>query len=297
MVRRLGIAAFLFAGTCFAAGPSFDAASVKLTAPGTPGPYLITGGPGTSDPGRFRDPGLPMYVLIRLAFGVNPDRIIGPSWLREQFYDITATMPRETTKEQLHLMLRDLLVERFHLVTHTETRSFPGYDLVVDKGGTKLKEVDTHPRPPEDAVIADMPGIFPVSVSRADTTDGFPVEIGPRTLDRINRSTGMVTTKYQERSIADFLSDFGTRVGFAEGRGIVGGYHQPIISDKTGLRGTYTFVLGYFSVGYAATSDLTGGPDIFTAVRTQLGLRLDKTADVPADVIVIDRLERIPLAN
>jgi uncharacterized protein (TIGR03435 family) len=295
MGRRFGIAAFLLAATCVA--QSFDVASIQLTAPDTPGPYIIYGGPGTSDPGRFRDPGLPMYVLLRLAFGVSLDRISGAPWLREQFYDITATMPPETTKAQFRLMLRNLLSERFHLEMHRETRNFPGYDLLVDKNGPKLKEVATHPRLPEDAVTADMPDIFPVSVSRADTPDGFPVEMGPRTLDRINRSAGIITTKYQERTIADFLSDLGPRIGFAEGRGIFDGYRQPILADKTGLQGVYTFVLSYYSQGYAATPDLAGGPDIFAAIRTQLGLRLEKTADVPADVIVIDRLDRIPSAN
>lgn len=298
MVRRFGIvAAFLYAGISFAEGPSFDVASVRLTMPDTPGPYIITGGPGTRDPGRFRDPGLPMYVLLRLAFGVPLDRISGPTWIRQQFYDVTATMPPDTTKEQFRLMIRNLLSERFHLEMHKESRSFPGYDLVVDKNGPKVKEVTAHQRPAEDTAVPDMPGIFPISVSRADTPDGFPVETGPRTLERVNRSTGIVTTKYQERTIADFLSDLGSKIGFSQGRGIIDGYRQPVVADKTGLQGTYTFVLEYYSEGYATAPDPADGPDIFTAIRDRLGLRLEKTADVPADVIVIDHLDRTPIAN
>ncbi len=55
-------------------------------------------------------------------------------------YEITATMPPGTTKEQVRLMLRNLLVERFHLAVHHEARNFPGYELTVAKDGPKLKE-------------------------------------------------------------------------------------------------------------------------------------------------------------
>ena len=43
-------------------------------------------------------------------------------------------------------MLQKLLTDRFHLTVHHETRDFPGYELVVAEGGTKLKEAA-----PEDA--------------------------------------------------------------------------------------------------------------------------------------------------
>ena len=180
-----------------------------------------------------------MSALLRVAFGVFLDRISGPAWLRSESYDITATMPPETTKEQLRMMLRDLLAERFHLEMHKETRSYPGYDLAVDKNGPKLKEVSPHTRPPEDTATPDMLDFVPTYVPRANTPDGFPVEVGPRTLERSISSTGMMTTKYQERTIADFLSYLGPRIGFAQGRGIADGDRQPIVADRTGLKGTY----------------------------------------------------------
>ena len=55
-------------------------------------------------------------------------------------YDITATMPSETTRQEFQLMLQNLLVERFQIRFHHETRTYPGYELVVAPGGTKLKE-------------------------------------------------------------------------------------------------------------------------------------------------------------
>jgi uncharacterized protein (TIGR03435 family) len=69
-------------------------------------------------------------------------------------------------------MLQDLPVERFHLVFHHEAGNFPGYELVVDKGGPKLNEVTPDPNPTVD----------PQAVRRAPTgSDGFPVVRGPRT--------------------------------------------------------------------------------------------------------------------
>jgi uncharacterized protein (TIGR03435 family) len=47
----------------------------------------------------------------------------------------------------------------------------------------------------------------------------------------------------------------------------------------------------------AVATQYDGGPTIFTAIQKQLGLRLDKTADVPVDVIVIDNLDKLPTAD
>ena len=90
------------------------------------------------------------------AFNVATDQLAGPAWLRDfasaNNYTIVATVPSDTTKEQFEKMLQNLLVERFHLVFHRETRNFPGYELVVDKGGPKFKEVTptqgANPDPP-----------------------------------------------------------------------------------------------------------------------------------------------------
>jgi len=44
-------------------------------------------------------------------------------------------------------------------------------------------------------------------------------------------------------------------------------------------------------------SEPGGFPDIFVALQKQLGLRLDKSKDVPMDVIVVESLDKIPTAN
>ena len=83
------------------------------------------------------------------AYDVEIDQIIGPSWIMENMgpnlYQIDATMSAGTTKAQFEFMMQNLLMERFHLEVHRETRSFPGYELVVARAGPKLRESPSAP--------------------------------------------------------------------------------------------------------------------------------------------------------
>jgi uncharacterized protein (TIGR03435 family) len=66
---------------------------------------------------------------------------------------------------------------------------------------------------------------------------------------------------------------------------------QPVI-DKTGLTGAYDIQLTY-----APANDPNSTlPSLFTAVREQLGLKLEP-AKVPIDYLVIDHADRIPTEN
>jgi uncharacterized protein (TIGR03435 family) len=77
------------------------------------------------------------------------------------------------------------------------------------------------------------------------------------------------------------------------------------VVDKTGLAARYTFILEYYSEGDAAwVSRLSGNsgagdpgsglPTIFVAIQKQLGLRLDKIANVPLDMIVVESVDKVP---
>jgi uncharacterized protein (TIGR03435 family) len=302
-----------FAGS--AQGPTFDAASVKITGPDVRPPYYITGGPGTNDPGMFRAPRVNMLYLLSTAFDVSLDQIAGPAWIRDvtsNYYTIDARIPPDTTKDQFHQMLRNLLVERFHLAFHREKRDFPGYELVVDKGGPRFKEVTPALEDP-DAPPADIR-----AVARAPKgADGFPDVPGSRMMGALGRD-GQDRMKYQECTMVQLVSNLGAQIGSSQGKSVLDGVRQPRIVDKTGLTGNYTFILEYYDASavslYAsmsppadtdasaqsplAASEPEGDlPDIFTAIRKQLGLRLDKTAAVPLDVIVVDSVDKAPTAN
>jgi uncharacterized protein (TIGR03435 family) len=96
--------------------PEFEAASVKLdTGPFVPGVSSTSrGGPGTSDPGRFTYTRQSLKFILTLAWDLAPDQLSAPSWMDDpqgSKFTITATMPPETTKEQFHLMLQNLLTD------------------------------------------------------------------------------------------------------------------------------------------------------------------------------------------
>jgi hypothetical protein len=124
--------------------PSFDVASVKTVNLASHPVFGNRGGPGTSDPGRIHLCCVGMFSLMMRAYGVELDQIVGPAWIMENMgpnlYEVDAMMPAGTTNTHFQLMMRNLLTERFHLEIHRETRNFPGYELVLAKGGPKLGE-------------------------------------------------------------------------------------------------------------------------------------------------------------
>src|SRR5580658_7228284 len=120
------------------AQPSFETATVKPTAHSDPGQGYWNH-PGQS---RFSAHDLSLDFLIQMAWGIEANQLTGkPSWLNSDFYDIEAK-PEEGVKlspDELKPRLQSLLVERFHLAAHFETKKVRGYALVVAKGGPKLQ--------------------------------------------------------------------------------------------------------------------------------------------------------------
>jgi uncharacterized protein (TIGR03435 family) len=62
------------------------------------------------------------------------------------------------------------------------------------------------------------------------------------------------------------------------------------VVDATGLSGTYNVCLGYTPSSIAPAAD-TSGPDLFEALREQLGLYL-ASENTPVKVLIIDHIER-----
>jgi len=78
------------------------------------------------------------------------------------------------------------------------------------------------------------------------------------------------------------LQDFGEFLARSQGR--------PVL-DKTGLPGRYHIV-----IAYATEHSTEPGPDIFTAIQEQLGLKLESQKG-PIDVIKVDRADKVPTEN
>jgi uncharacterized protein (TIGR03435 family) len=277
LIMRVALC-FLIACAAMAQSPHFDAASVKVVVPdGRGGGGSITGGPGTSDPGRLYARSTTIQGLLIKAFGLGQGQLLGAAVqprVGGKFYEVTATMPPDTTTAQFQAMLQNLLVERFHLVVHHETRDFPAYELVIDKGGMKLKEAaatpDDGPPPSGSRVIFSRAGVGTISMKAKTMAD-----LADRLATALLESQMIATQKMNSPS--------------------------PRVVDKTGLTGRYNFELEYsrpLPPGAALPPDSHAAdlPDLLIAVR-KLGLRLDKVTGVPVDVIVVDRVDEIPVAN
>jgi uncharacterized protein (TIGR03435 family) len=274
-----------------AASARFEVASVR--AAGQKPPYApiiaageIKGGPGTGDPTRMTFTWVLARVLLMKAFALPLDQVSGSDWVmgNDARFDISAIVPAGATKEQANEMLLNLLKERFHLAYHSEKKGFDAYALVVAKGGPKLKDaapaIGPLPEAPQPGTVAT-----PATLDR----DGFPqLPAGRpgfqgRGQNWVMRETYRMATLQQLSSHLQFMLR-GSR-----------------IVDKTGLTGTYDFTLecstaGLLGRGAAADIASDPAPDLFSALESQLGLKLEKSK-TQLDAIVIDHMDKTPTEN
>jgi bla regulator protein blaR1 len=263
--------------TTEAPSPSFEVASIKLNHSGD-----RRGGLGLP-PGRFMATNTKTKLLIAFAYHVQDFQVSeGPSWVDSERYDIdgkeedslAATAEKlapDQRADQVRLMLRSLLVERFKLKVSHATKELPVYALVVAKNGPKL-----HEQKPGDNYSNGIQAANGLSM-------------GPHTLGmRPGQLTG------QGISMAELTMILSQQLG-------------RIVVDQSGLKGNYDFTLqwtpdqtssatvqapegGKPAVDNALPPE-SSGPSIFTALQEQLGLKLESTKG-PVDVLVIEHIER-----
>ena len=234
-------------------GPVFEVVSVK---PNTAGGRMSVQTSGD----RFTAFDIGLGPLVLMAYDLNVRQISGLDHTFDDRFDITAKAGHRVGPAEMRQMLQSLLMDRFKLQTHWETREAPVYSLTIAKGGPKVRQTDT----PED------------DIQRLRTPDSAG---GTETASGIS---------YTHESMADFawaLSRM-SRVGDRQ------------VIDKTGLEGHYDFTLN-FDRNPTRPAGMDGpprlGPDIFSAVQEQLGLKLE-SARAPVRFLVIDHVER-PSAN
>lgn len=226
------------------------------------------------DPGMITLNGFPLKVVLAEAFHVNMDQIVGPSWLDADCFSIVAKMPEGATPEgltkaQLPAMFEALLVERFKLAAHKESRPSPGYALMVDKNGPKFKASD--PTSPNAGQVRFISG---------------PGASGLK---------GPVTMAFLARDISGRL-----HTPVEDLTGLKGKYDI----DVTWAPDRTMEPLGAYAEESAAkhwadtAAGLPEGPtvDIFTALRDSLGLKLERRKE-QVEVLIIDRIERAPTEN
>jgi uncharacterized protein (TIGR03435 family) len=128
--------------------PSFEVTSVKPANSSDPASVLYRLG------GRFTATSATLRALIGNAYDVREHQISGaPNWIDSARFDIDARAgnasrvdPGPGGVRQMRPMVQMLLAQRFKLALHREIREEPVYELVVDKGGSKLRETTTTSR-------------------------------------------------------------------------------------------------------------------------------------------------------
>jgi len=284
----------------------FEVASVRLAGPeekGFGGGPM--GGPGTPDPGRVRSINQTLRAILMAAYDLGYAQISGPSWIDTEHYDITATVRPGATKEQAKQMLQNLLVERFKLTIHRETKDFPVYELVVAKNGSKLNKADETQAPTDGAPAPPPATPGPPKLGK----DGFP-ELPPGLTvgNWFMTANGRMRMIFKSQSISDLVKTLGGRPDIMD---------RPII-DKTGLTGKYDFTMEFAvseggrqlmglpptpnggpaetSATAASTEKSEPPPAFSSALEEQLGLKLESKKG-PLEVLVIDRGDKTPIEN
>lgn len=244
--------------------PAFEAVSVKPSPP-TGDSYSVgcRGGPGSSDPGLLHCWNYSLANLIVRAFQVTYDQISGPDFLRTAFFEIDAKVPAGTTQNDFRAMLRKLMADRFALAVHYETREMQVFDLVVAKGGPKLKKADPS---------ANANAAHPLP-------EGYPKISGPG-MAMSNGRGGKFESKYTLDALARWLRPQ---------------LHRPV-NNATGLDGEFEILLYWATDELRETATTDPGPSLEKAVEDQLGLRLVAKRG-SSDFLVVDRCEKTPAAN
>jgi uncharacterized protein (TIGR03435 family) len=297
----------------WAQGDTFEVASVRVATAAARGAggggSRMTGGPGTSDPEHLRYTQVPMMEILPRAFQMQLDQIEGPDWVTNgdapERFDLTANIRPGATKEQVDVMLQNLLKERFHLTYHLETKDIDVYELVAARGGPKLQDAE---------IPAELPGAPNGSLSATAGEDGFPklapgwpmvtglagnggqffmrvnapgafVLVNPRAVMTM-ANWGLVRFSFRMVTVEQLMGALQTINGLAH------------VMDRTGLTGEYDVKLGFSQGGGVKTNGEASepAPDIFTALEKQLGLRLQR-AKASLDVMVIDSIDQRPKEN
>jgi len=252
---------------------TFEAASVRQNKSGE------RGSSGQTGSGHVTMRNMAIRGLLVQSLALQDSQLIGgPDWLATDRFDIVAKAEGTPPDADLKPMLQNLLIERFALKMHIETRTLPIYALVLARADGKLgPDLQVAQCESDTTGQGCGPGAGPGAARGASGgTSSGGGGVGVMSVGA-GRSPGagstMASTGITMQNLARMLS--GT-----VGRTIV---------DRTGLAGRFDMKLRYSRQG-ASTLDgdpSQNAPELFTAIQEQLGLKLEATRG-PVEVLVID---------
>ena len=240
------------------ADPAFEVATIKPNHSGIMGLQALTfkGRTFITDNSSLAD-------LLMWAYSVQRKQIIGaPDWIDNDRYDISATPDHEgsPSADQVRVMIRKLLADRFQLKFHHDQRELSAFVLTVAKDGSKLK-----PSQPNG-------NLHGIGIQAAPTGALMFANNAP-----IPAFTSFLQSLVFDRPVVDqtgLTGKYDITVTFTPDDSLFNG--QPIGVPKP-------------------AEGVEPAPNLFTAIQQQLGLKL--TAEkTQVDVLTIDHVE-MPSAN
>jgi uncharacterized protein (TIGR03435 family) len=232
------------------ADPAFEVATIKPSRPDA------TGRGSRVQNSNISIGNLTLSDLVRSVYDIHANQVIGlPAWASAERYDIAGKpdVEGEPSQDQVKVMLRKLLTNRFQLAFHKEQRELPVYSLTVAKGGAKISKNDG--KNETTGVIFRGPG----SVLLNDVT-----------MDDLCR---MLQTAALDRPVANQT-------------GLSGRYDFSLVWTPDQLQAAIPN-----SNALAPGDRADAPPDIHTAIQQQLGLKIDATR-LRIEVLVVDKVEK-----
>ena len=241
--------------------PSFEVASIRPSQSSATSAGLCYGlKPGTE---HLQAAGVSLAGLVIDAYQGVVDRFELPTWASSSRFDLSVKMPPHTNAEACKQMLRNLLAERFHMVTAMETVEMPTYFLKVAKSGLKLKPVDGPPADPRASR----------SLKTENGRSHWTFRGAPMSSVFIPVQAGVAT---------------GARIGV---------FGTDRLIDETGLTGYYDGELEFQNSPQANAEDqFSQAPTLQDALIQQAGLTLE-LRKAPGKILRIRSSDRLPTEN
>jgi uncharacterized protein (TIGR03435 family) len=231
---------------------SFKKATIKRNTSGGVRPY------GFHLDGRtFVTEDTSLTDLISYAYEVHAKQIAGgPDWMDEDRYDMDATLEQkgEPSHQQLRVMVKKLLAERFRLAFHANKVEMPAWVLTVGKDGPKLKPTEFEGQLP--GIVGTPAPAGMTTFVRNATLEDFAVYLQLIVLDRPVVDLTGLTGRFD--------------------------FHFTYTPDATQFNG---------HPPKPATQPPAPAPNLSDAIRQQLGLELDGEKTL-VDVIAVDHTEK-----
>ena len=254
----------------------------------------------TNTGGVFRATNWPVVRLISFAYKSNTGqrdafRASLPAWAISDGFTIEARSDNQNaSKDQMRLMVRSMLEDRFHLKAHYESRTVPVYSVELIKPGVLGPQLRAHPADDSctgaNAAVTARPAATeerdpapPPPAPRDDSypilPGGFPVRCGTY----VNMPPSQPYMRHEggrNLTMAQIVSTF-------TGMGNLG---RPVV-DHSGLAGTFDWVMEFIDEreGHTPPPDAEG-PTFVQALAKQNGLKL-VPGRAPIEVFLVDHIE------